>query len=90
MITLPICFLTEQQEQLEELGIQFDDTETDIIDVTFFNIDLIFESYGETIISSGGNLYVCPWKKKDVINAIKNSNITYKIINTDISNFGPK
>ena len=74
MITLPIMFMTENQGALDELGIEQDFTHenTDIREVTFYNINFVYRSLSHpyTIIGSNGETFCCPKPVNEVINLI--------------------
>lgn len=69
-ITLPIMFMTEDQETLEDLGIDQDFTgeNTDIRMIEFFNINFIYPSGNKkyTIIGANGETLCCPKTVKEV------------------------
>jgi len=78
-ITLPIMFMTEDQETLDELGIDQDFTgeNTDIRMIEFFNINFIYPSGNKqfTIIGCNGDIFCCPKPVKEVSQLI-NQNLS--------------
>ena len=77
-ITLPIMFMTYEQEQLEDLGIDqdFTDENTEIRMIEFYNINFVYPSSSKeyTIIGSNGSLFCCPKPKDQVSNLIFQNN----------------
>jgi len=77
-ITLPIMFMTEDQETLKELGIDQDFTgeNTDIRMIEFYNINFIYPSGNKqfTIIGCNGDTFCCPKPKDQVSNLIFQNN----------------
>jgi hypothetical protein len=71
-------FMTDQQIQLDELGIdqQFNDKNTEIRVIEFFNINFIYPSYdgSYTIIGCNGEMFSCPKKVGEVSNLIFDNN----------------
>ena len=63
-ITLPIMFMTYEQEQLEDLGIDqdFTDENTEIRMIELYNINFVYpsSSKGYTLIGSNGSTFCCP------------------------------
>ncbi len=74
-VLLPIMFMTYEQEQLDELGIdqEFDMENTDVRQIEFYSIDYIYPSSKDTytLIGSGGETFCCPKPFKEVQKIIK-------------------
>jgi hypothetical protein len=72
-------FMTAQQEQLDELGIDqdFTDENTDIRKIEFFNINFIYPSFNKeyTIIGTNGETFCTPLKFSEVSQLI-NQNLS--------------
>ena len=74
-IELPILFNSEQQSQLKELGVDTAIEETEVRQVTFYNIDAVapyYENGNEySCIHVSGMEFLCPMKYQEVIRKIE-------------------
>lgn len=67
---LPILWITEEQAQYSDLGIDLE-FEPTIKDVYFTKIDAFYDNgYGNTIVVSGGQEYQCDMSIDDFIKEI--------------------
>lgn len=67
---LPILWITEEQAQYSDLGIDLE-FEPTIKDVYFTKIDAFYDNgYGNTIVVSGGQEYQCNMSIEDFIKQI--------------------
>ncbi len=67
---IPILWLTEEQAQYNDLGIDLE-FEPIIKDVYFTKIDAFYDNgYGNTIVVSGGQEYQCDMSIEDFIKEI--------------------
>lgn len=80
-IKLPILFLTDDICHLESLGIDFNLSDCDVRETTFYNINAISPYYeagvNYTTIHSNGDGFICPLDIQELEGIILENKATY-------------
>lgn len=82
-VALPIRWLNKEQADLAKLDLPFDRSKIVNKTVHFYSIDYVHESEEPeglmTVVASGNEEFVCPWKVQKVLDTIESVKNIQKI-----------